>query len=191
MHSGLALRETALSAELGVSRNTLREALRQLVAEGLAVQQQHKGVVVETISTSDVEDIYRVREVIELRAVEYSGEASEPAMRELTRAIERAEMTSSEQRWGQVSTASLEFHAAIAGLLESPLIENFFATVIARLRLAFGAASEHQDFQIGWIERDRRIHDLIAAGARESAALALRGYLADSRTMLLGSTAPR
>ena len=40
---GTPLRDIALSAELGISRNTLRQALRTLHEEGLVTQQLHKG----------------------------------------------------------------------------------------------------------------------------------------------------
>src|SRR6266566_4908415 len=51
---GTPLRDVALSAELGVSRNTLREALLALHEEGLVVQQLHKGTTVRTLSAADV-----------------------------------------------------------------------------------------------------------------------------------------
>src|SRR5215469_2467515 len=58
------LRETSIAAELGISRNTLREALRQLAAEGLIEQQLYKGAVVRTMTVEDVRDVYRVRRAL-------------------------------------------------------------------------------------------------------------------------------
>src|SRR5262245_65727869 len=59
--SGTALREESTAANLKVSRNTLREGIRLLVAEGLLVQKLHKGATVRTITIEEVQDIYVVR----------------------------------------------------------------------------------------------------------------------------------
>jgi DNA-binding GntR family transcriptional regulator len=59
-------------AELGVSRNTLREAMRLLAADGLVEVARYRGAVVKT-TTAKVRDIYLVRCTLHLRAVEDSA----------------------------------------------------------------------------------------------------------------------
>ena len=54
---GTALTEAELTKAYDVSRNTLREALRQICREGLAVHYRHRGVVVRTLTRTDVRDI--------------------------------------------------------------------------------------------------------------------------------------
>jgi len=51
---GEPLRQDALAEELGVSRIPVREALRQLEAEGLVTFSPHRGAVVSTLSLDDV-----------------------------------------------------------------------------------------------------------------------------------------
>src|SRR5690242_2408542 len=58
---GTALREELTAANLRVSRNTLREGIRLLVAEGLLVQKLHKGATVRALTIEEVQDIYIVR----------------------------------------------------------------------------------------------------------------------------------
>lgn len=62
---GTSLTEVKLSAELGVSRTPIREALMQLELEGLVKTTHNKGAVVVGISSSDVDDIYIIRSRIE------------------------------------------------------------------------------------------------------------------------------
>ena len=57
---GESLTESKLSAELGVSRTPIREALRRLEQEHL-IEEAPKGVVVVGISEKDLEDIFTVR----------------------------------------------------------------------------------------------------------------------------------
>src|SRR5215211_5143679 len=62
---GEPLRQDALADELGVSRIPVREALRQLEAEGLVTFSPHRGAVVSTLSLSEVEELFELRADIE------------------------------------------------------------------------------------------------------------------------------
>lgn len=62
---GERLIERELCALLGVSRSSVREALRQLEGNGLVVNIPHKGMVVATITSKEAEEIYQVRAVLE------------------------------------------------------------------------------------------------------------------------------
>lgn len=62
---GDRLREVQLSKELGVSRPTLREAIYQLIHEGLLVQEDFKGVTVAALDRGTINDIAVVRTALE------------------------------------------------------------------------------------------------------------------------------
>ncbi len=70
LQPGQRLREVALAAELGVSRPTLREALRTLVQEGLCEQQPHRGFAVAELDADAIGDLSRTRVVLDRMAVE-------------------------------------------------------------------------------------------------------------------------
>jgi DNA-binding GntR family transcriptional regulator len=185
LSAGSALREAALAGELEVSRNTLREALRQLAAEGLVVQQLYKGATVRTITPEEVRDIYTVRRALELHAVEESGLAPQTRFAALHASIVSAESAVGAGEWQLVGTASLQFHQAIVALLGSGKLNDFFQVILAQLRLAFSAAPSEARFQKRWVKRDREIYESISAGQREAAAAALGAYLADSERIVL------
>jgi len=67
---GTRLVETKLAERLGVSRGPLREAIAQLVEEGLLVQVPYRGAVVQTLSVADVRQIYSFRVLLESFAFE-------------------------------------------------------------------------------------------------------------------------
>ena len=58
---GQWLQEAAISRDLGVSRSPVREALQQLLGDGLAVNIPNKGVFVKIITEQDMLDIFEVR----------------------------------------------------------------------------------------------------------------------------------
>ncbi len=62
---GTVLRLAPLAASLGVSVMPVREALRQLEAEGLVVVAPRRGATVAELSVEDVEEIYTLRIALE------------------------------------------------------------------------------------------------------------------------------
>lgn len=70
LQPGQRLREVALAAELGVSRPTLREALRTLVQEGLCEQEPHRGFAVASLDAQAIRDLTDTRLVLDRMAIE-------------------------------------------------------------------------------------------------------------------------
>lgn len=62
---GEKLIEARVSAQLGVSRGPVREAIRQLVEEGLLEHVPYKGTVVKGFTIKDIEEIYSFRTLLE------------------------------------------------------------------------------------------------------------------------------
>ena len=62
---GEPLRQDALADDLGVSRIPVREALRQLEAEGLVTFSPHRGAVVSTLSLDEIDELFELRAEIE------------------------------------------------------------------------------------------------------------------------------
>ena len=62
---GEPLRQDALADELGVSRIPIREALRQLEAEGLVTFSPHRGAIVSRLSLAEIEEVFELRSTIE------------------------------------------------------------------------------------------------------------------------------
>src|SRR5215203_6201801 len=62
---GEPLRQDAIGAELGVSRIPVREALRQLEAEGLVTFSPHRGAVVSSLSLEEIQELFELRAEIE------------------------------------------------------------------------------------------------------------------------------
>ncbi|HPC83314.1 MAG TPA: GntR family transcriptional regulator [Thermoanaerobaculaceae bacterium] len=73
LRPGEWLRQERFARELGVSQTPAREALKQLVAEGLVEHVPYRGVRVVELTRADVEDLYACRAFIESRAARYAA----------------------------------------------------------------------------------------------------------------------
>jgi len=67
------LRQERLALEQGVSQTPVREALRQLAAEGLVEHVPYRGICVVEFSIEDVEDLYACRALIEGMAARFAA----------------------------------------------------------------------------------------------------------------------
>lgn len=66
---GSPIVEQEISDQLGISRTPVREALKQLEAEGLVKVIPQRGTFVSDLSTQDVEEIFALRESLEIMAL--------------------------------------------------------------------------------------------------------------------------
>jgi DNA-binding GntR family transcriptional regulator len=182
---GTPLTEADLTKAYDVSRNTLREALRQICREGLAVHYRHRGVVVRTLTRTDVRDIFRVRRTLELQAIALPAKPDPAVLHAMAAACDAAAQAASQEDWRSVGTHSLRFHQHIVEMIGSALLDQFFRTILAQLRLLFSAAPDERRFQLPWIERDRELYDLIVAGEHKRASKKLSDYLDRSEEALI------
>lgn len=111
LEPGLPLRQDEIAARCGVSKIPVREALLQLVAEGLVALQPNRGFTVAGLQPQEAEEILEIRAVLECQAMR-------DAMPKMTDAdvgraaviLDQAEATDALDRW---SDLNWEFHAAL------------------------------------------------------------------------------
>ncbi|MCZ0964350.1 GntR family transcriptional regulator [Paracoccus benzoatiresistens] len=185
---GHRLSETRLAADLGVSRNTLREVFRLLTREGLLRHEPNRGVFVAVPSMATIVDIYRVRRLIEIPALANAWPRHE-AVAQMRVAVEKARAAREVQDWRSVGSANMEFHAAIVALTDSARLQVFFAQIIAELRLAFGLLDSPERLHEPYIDRNGEIMDLLAAGSQTNAAALMARYLDESERVVLAAFA--
>jgi DNA-binding GntR family transcriptional regulator len=89
---GQRLIERELVEQIGVSRTTIREVLRQLAAEGLVATIPQRGAVVAIPSAEEAAELYEVRAALEsLAARRFVEHASDSQVQALRAAFERVE----------------------------------------------------------------------------------------------------
>ncbi|KQP35271.1 GntR family transcriptional regulator [Pseudorhodoferax sp. Leaf274] len=187
---GQRLSEQALSDDLGVSRNTLREAFRTLAKDGLVKHAPNRGVFVAIPSIASIIDIYRVRRLIECQALAqaYPRHPAKKRMRTAVQAALRARETGD---WPAVGTANMEFHMAVVELADSERLNGMFAPVLAELRLAFGLLQDAEFLHAPYVDMNVKILEATEAGRYAEAATTLQDYLVHSERIVLAVYARR
>uniref|UniRef100_UPI00333FC40E GntR family transcriptional regulator n=1 Tax=Castellaniella defragrans TaxID=75697 RepID=UPI00333FC40E len=190
LRAGQRLSEAALSEQLEVSRNTLREAFRILSKEGLLRHEPNRGVSVVVPTLADIIDIYRVRRLIECTALAQAW-PRHPAHKRMTQAIDDARRARDAGQWLAVGSANMAFHASIVALADSARLSTMFSDIAAELRLAFGLLNDPEYLHAPFVDKNAHLLGLFEASDTATAAKTLEDYLIQSERMVLSVYAGR
>jgi DNA-binding GntR family transcriptional regulator len=185
LQPGDRLREVPLAASLGVSRNTVREAIRLLAHEGVVTHRLHRGAVVAQLTPEAVVDIFRARRVLELAAVEASGAAGEKQLERLAAAVDDLARAVSAGDWQGIAEGDLSFHREIVRLLGSRRVDAFYKNIQSEHRIAVSLIDRAYVDPSPLVAEHREIYDAIAAGKVGEAVRLLASHLVDAEQRLL------
>ncbi len=160
---GQPLRQDAIAKQLGVSRIPVREALRQLEAEGLVTFAPHKGAVVSTLSVGEIEELFELRALIEAdfvrRAVPRMTRDDDSRAAEVLENYERAIEGGESSEWEELNW---QFHSTLYLAADRQFTLGFVRKLhqqsdrYQRMHLTFARGES----------RTRKAHRAIAAAAR-------------------------
>jgi DNA-binding GntR family transcriptional regulator len=115
---GQSLRQDEIATQFGVSRIPVREALRQLEAEGLVTLHLNRGAIVSVLTAAELKEICEIRSALEVTAIELAI----PKIREVD--IEKAsvilEASNQATDAGELAKLNWEFHATLYATAERP-----------------------------------------------------------------------
>jgi DNA-binding GntR family transcriptional regulator len=185
LRPGSRLPEQRISSTLNVSRNTVREAMSQLLAERVLVREPHRGLFVARPDRAALRDVYRARRVIEPGAVR-DGEAFDPPHVDAVReAVDEGRAAVAAGRWDDLASANQHFHRALVALAGSARLDQQMDLLLAEMRLVFHAMPGVREFHEPYLDRNARICALLEAGDRAAAADAVADYLRAAEEHLL------
>ncbi len=181
--AGSPLREGRLVEMLGISRGTVREALRHLVQEGLVEYRLHQGAFVPDQSLSNRLDVYVAREAIETWAARKLLESSQPLdLTKLESAIDEMAGEGKEVARPSEATiaADLRFHHELVRMAGSERLTRAHETFAAETRMLLRAhppypgrtyAGDHRELVEALRRRDPKTPDLVAEHLRLTSRL--------------------
>ncbi len=183
--AGTPLSEASIARELGSSRTPLREAVRQLAAEGFLREIPNRGSLVVEFSKRDVAELYELREALEVYAV---GKAAEHTLRppdldtlrrlvseililrdELEQSGEARLNAAQMRRFVQID---LNFHALLVRAAANRRVLKAFADTRVLLNIFAMRRKGHDAAQLAEIHRYHS--QVLAAVVRKDSAGAMR-----------------
>jgi DNA-binding GntR family transcriptional regulator len=188
---GEQLRESRLVQMLGISRGTVREAVRQLVQEGLVEYRMHYGVFVKAPLLEDRLDVYVAREAIEVWAAKALIDKAEALdLTALDAALATMQTREARQKRPTEETiaADLRFHHELVRLAGSERLTRAHETFADETRMLLRRhppypwrtyAKDHEQLIDAVRRRDPNTPELVAEHLRLSARL-LAGNRADN-----------
>jgi DNA-binding GntR family transcriptional regulator len=149
---GARIIEAEESARLGVSRGTLREALRELEHLGLVVRDPRRVVTVRSLSRKEVVDLYAVRGALEVLAAQTICESSDSRRRHATAELRScAEELASAEADGDAEKrihADLGFHEKLCELSRNTILIAQWRQLAGLIRVML--TSGHQRLSMDW-----------------------------------------
>ncbi len=153
--AGIRIVETEYANKLHISRTPLREALRKLERDGLVEYVIRRGVVVRAFTIEDVEEIYTIRNALEMITLPAIIENATPkdikALKEKLQEMDRMMEENNSERLSMLARTFHDQLTAISGLKrilrviqgQDEYIHRFSAMSIAKDQRRAEAQQEH------------------------------------------------
>jgi len=111
--AGTPLRQDELAARFGFSRMPIRDALRQLEAEGIVSIHPTRGAFVARMDAAEIGEIYAIRELLEVEALRLAlPNLTAERLEEAGTVLDQIDAEPDLARWG---TLNRTFHLALYG----------------------------------------------------------------------------
>ena len=167
LQEGQWLQELEISRRLGVSRSPVREALRELSADGLVSEIPNKGVFVRTFTTKDIEEVFEVRVLLENHAIESLYRLSDNDRMRLEATIKELRSAYEDGDRRLYIRKDSELHKLFISLSGNELLHSMYERVDCVI----------QRFRIYSLEEERRFSDSLDEHER------IVGYILEGRLL--------
>lgn len=186
---GERLRETELAERLGVSRTPIREAIRQLEADGLVAHIPRLGATVRSLDYAEVMELYEMRAVLEGTAARLAARAASDVeiaeMAALNDRLSKVGMGPEATRLNRIFHATLLDAAKNRFLTKSMLSLHKALLILGPSQLSDSARADEA------VEEHRVIMDALAARDGSAAEAAMRAHINSAQGMRIRSLRER
>ncbi|PJX27675.1 hypothetical protein CAP48_00300 [Advenella sp. S44] len=167
--SGERLREVELAESFGVSRATIREALRLLEQRGLVQIKPQRGAHVTQLSLKELEDLFEVRASLLSSASRLAAERIHPDnVRALNSYLARLEENTDDS--ARYSAISGEMVSLIAAISENEILAHYISDFAQRIGRYVRMGLQSEERRQASLRTWRRLVDFIVQGDGPNAA---------------------
>lgn len=175
---GKHLVETELSVALGISRGTLREALRQLQQEGLVVADNRGRLKVRHLAVKEIFEIFQVRSALESLAAEViSANRQRGSIVEALRRKVSAMAAAHRQGLDASIETDLDFHRTLVHSAGNSALTHQWDSLEGSIRMCIMYSGVERAVRNMTPERHHDIVDALETGDAEQARRVIRGHM--------------
>lgn len=176
---GVALLETQLSEELGISRTPLREALKLLAAEGLLELRSNRSAQIAPLRQNEIDEIFEVISAIEGTAAQLAASRiTNQELKRLTQLQERMEAHHDNRKLEEYFKINQEIHGFIVACAKNGILRSTHDTLLARAeRARYFALSSSRTRWDDSVREHRQILKALKARDAEAACRALTQHV--------------
>ena len=132
---GYQLKEIPLAEELNLTRTPIRKAIVKLENEGLVKTYPHRGAFVVSLSREEIDEIFEVREALELKAASLAiRRASREELDRIQSALEKRESAVSITKPKYV-VPDIDFHQELIKLSKNGILISMWMGLHGKLQL--------------------------------------------------------
>jgi len=183
LKGGTPLKQEELASQLSVSMSPLREALKNLEAEGLVKFYPNRGAVVSELSANEAQEIFDIRLFLELGALELAiPNLNKADLDKAGKILDQADQETCSSRWGEMNW---RFHETIYLPARRPrllsLIQTLHNNVERYMRLYLSA----MNYQTKSQEEHKELLEACAQKNVKAAKNILRIHMAGASAVLV------
>ena len=185
--SGDRLVEARIAQQLGISRGPLREALKQLAADGLVREEPRRGTFVATPTAEDVRDAYDLRVAIEGKAVRLViANQERGALDALRRAADGVTAAGESADLRKLVQADYDFHETLCRVSGNRRLLDAFVRNASVLRILLRLEEERFYRSFDEVaEQHRELFAAVEAGDASRAEAMVTEHLESARDRLM------
>ncbi|GHB26177.1 GntR family transcriptional regulator [Pseudovibrio japonicus] len=176
---GSRLREAELAEKFGVSRTPIREGLKRLEAQGLAVHEPNRGMVIPSLDHNQISELYFLREVLEGTAGRLAAQHASAAEIEILQEMVESDMQNLADADRLIKT-NREFHRRFYLASHNRYLVEQIDHMRLSLLLLAGTTLTDDDRRRLAIEEHAEIVDAISKRDCDRADRAARHHIAEA-----------
>ena len=182
---GAKVSERSLAERFETSRIPLRDAVQRLIAEGFMTSDTRRGTMVTTIRPRDLDELWDVRESLEVMAARLAAERCDAEGRKLLRSrIKAARVALAKGDDREVVRANAAFHEAVIDVADNELLRSVMVPLNDKIRWVFGAYLARPLDQL--VAEHAALYELIVSGDSEAIRKAAYVHVREGRERRAG-----
>ena len=190
--AGERIVETEYADRLHISRTPLREALRKLERDGLVEYVMRRGVIVHAFTSEDVDQIYTIRNALEMLTLPYIIENATPEdIAALREKLSRMDKMMEKEDLEALSPLAREFHTSLTAISGKNRILRVIEGQDEYIRRFSAMAIKQENRRSTAHEEHHRLVDLVESKDLPAFEELMKNHIERSKECCLAALAAR